>query len=89
MKIEFSYKWYLQTCKENGLDSNNELAKFHLNKAKEQSRRMKYFMDALEKYKDDEKAAPRIKKQIKYHDNKRVASMLDALKNAEGKWIDD
>lgn len=87
MKVDFSYKWYLQTCKENNLDPNNELAQFHLKAAKEQSKQLKYFMVALRQYEDDEVAAFNIKEQIKYHNDKRIKSMLDALKSAEGKGL--
>lgn len=83
MKIDFDYKWYLATCEENQLNENNDLAQYYLKKAKEQSKRMKYFMDALERYKDHEDAVPRIKKQIKKHNEKRITSMLDALESAE------
>lgn len=85
MKIDFDYKWYLATCKENGLNQNNDLAQYHLKKAKKQSKRMKYFMDALERYKDDEAATTTIENQIKKHNDRRITSMLDALESAEEK----
>lgn len=88
MKLEYSYKWYLATCKENNLNPKHELATFYLDKAKEQSRRMKYFMDALERYKDYEKAVTGIKKQIKYHNEQRIKYMLNALESAAGKGLE-
>lgn len=88
MKLEFSYKWYLQQCKKNDLNPEHELAQFHLEQAKKQSRKMKYFMDALKRYKDYEEAVPKIKRQIDRHNQRRMASMLDALDAADGKGLE-
>lgn len=85
MKIEFSYAWYQKTCKENNLNTDNIMAKFYINQAKEQSKKMKYFMDALKRYENDKYAAPRIKEQIKWHNEKRIENMLEALEKARGK----
>lgn len=83
MKVEYSYKWYLETCKENGLDPEHALANDFIDLAKEQSKKMKYFMDALECYKDYEKVAPKIQRQIEQHNERRMGFVLDALEEAE------
>lgn len=84
MELAYSYKWYLQICKENGLDAENHVSKVYLSLAKEQSKKMKYFMEALERYKNSGNEAPiKIQQQIEDHNNRRIAHMLDALNSAE------
>lgn len=75
-------------CKDNNLDVDNDLARFHLEQAKKQSKKMKYFMDALERYKDYKEAVPKIERQIDRHNQRRIASMLDALEAADGKGLE-
>ena len=77
--VEFSNKWYRETCIENNLNPDNELSKTSVSLARDASVGMKKFMDAKGTYGLFDK----LDAQIERLDNERVAHMLDALFYAE------
>lgn len=88
MKVEYSNKWFRETCKENGLDPDNSESRISVMLAKEHSKKMKYFMDFAKNIDDQYPlAADEIKKNItqliERHNQQRMAYMLQAMKEAE------
>ena len=77
--VEFSNKWYRETCIENNLNPDNELSKTAIDLARDAAVGMKKFMDAKETY----GLLDKLDAQIERLDNERVAHMLDALFYAE------
>src|SRR5690625_7590426 len=80
--VEFSNKWYRETCTENGLNPDNELSKTAVDLARDRAIDMKKYMDAKENY-DDENLHKKFDKEISRLDNERIGHMLDALMYAE------
>ena len=80
--VEFSNKWYRETCTENGLNPENELSKTAVNSARNVAIDLKKYMDAKKSY-DDTKLHEKLDKEIERLDNVRVGYMLDALFYAE------
>lgn len=88
MKVEYSYKWYLQTCKENGLNPDNPASAVNVELAKEYSKRMYHFMKYMETVDENyPDAADKIKKNLQQvidqNNEKRIYYMLQALEEAE------
>lgn len=82
MKIDFSNKWYRETCKENGLDPDNELSKSAVAIAYEYSKKMKKYIDAKAVY-ESEELQQKLDEQIDRLNNERINYMLEALYYAE------
>lgn len=80
--VEFSNKWYRETCIENGLNPDNELSKTAVDLARDRAIDMKKYMDAKKNY-DDVSLHERLDREIMRLDNERVGHMLDALMYAE------
>jgi len=80
--VEFSNKWYRETCTENGLNPDNELSKTAVDLARDRAIDMKKYMDAKKNY-DDENLHKKFDKEISRLDNERIGHMLDALMYAE------
>ena len=80
--VEFSNKWYRETCVENNLNPDNELSKTAIDLARDRAIAMKKYMDAKKNY-DDELLHEKFNKEISRLDNERVGHMLDALFYAE------
>lgn len=80
--VEFSNQWFRETCKEEGLDPDNELSKVMTGLARECAVGMKKFMDAKKNY-PDEQIQQRLEIEIDTLNNKRIGYMLDALQFAE------
>lgn len=78
MKVDFSYKWYKETCQENGFNPNNALSTPSILDAKRCAKDMKMYMIAKENYPDED-----LQIKFDYHidrlNNERIASMFNAL----------
>lgn len=82
VEIIYNYKWYKETCEENGFDPKNLFSKTAIDLARKSSVGMKLFMDAKKNYPDKELQA-KFDFEIKKLDEQRVGYMLDALHYAE------
>lgn len=82
MEIDFNNKWYRETCKENGLDPDNELSKSAVAIAYEYSKKMKKYIDAKAAY-EGEELQQKLDEQIDRLNNERINYMLNALYYAE------
>lgn len=80
--VEFSNKWYRETCLENGLNPDNVLSQSAIAVAKKRAIDMKMYMDNKEHYEDEEVKA-RLDEQINRLNNERIGFMLNALTYAE------
>lgn len=80
--VEFSNKWYRETCLQNGLNPDNELSKTAVALARDRAIDMKKYMDAKKNY-DDAALHEKFDKEITRLDNERIGHMLDALMYAE------
>ena len=80
--VEFSNKWYRETCLKNGLNPDNELSKTAVDLARDRAIDMKKYMDTKKNY-DDVLLHKKLDREITRLDNERVGHMLDALTYAE------
>jgi len=80
--VEFSNRWYRETCLQNGLNPDNELSKTAVDLARDRAIDMKKYMDAKKNY-DDVSLHKKLDREITRLDNERVGHMLDALTYAE------
>lgn len=78
---EFSNQWFRDTCKEEGLDPDNELSKVPVGLARECAIAMKKYMDAQKNY--SQSIQVKLQLEIDKLNNKRIGYMLDALTFAE------
>jgi len=83
MKVDYSNKWFIQQCKDNGLDPNNVLSQSAVDVAREHAKKTKYWLgaskEAEKKYDNWEELKPKFDKQINRHNNARIEQMLYAL----------
>ena len=80
--VEFSNRWYRETCLQNGLNPDNILSQSAIAVAKQCAIDMKMYMDNKEHYEDEEVKA-RLDEQINRLNNERIGFMLNALIYAE------
>ena len=80
--VDFSNKWYRETCLENGFDPDNVLSQSAVEVAKQCAINMKMYMDN-KKYYEDEEVVSRLDEQINRLNNERIEFMLYALTYAE------
>ena len=80
--VDFSNKWYRETCIENGLNPDNVLSQSAIAVAKQCAIDMKMYMDNKNHY-EDEKVRARLDEQINRLNNERIEFMLYALTYAE------
>lgn len=80
--VDFSNKWYRDTCSENGFNPDNELSKSAITLAKECAIHMKKYMDTQEQY-ENEHLYLKLQKEIDRLNNSRIEHMLNALFYAE------
>ena len=80
--VEFSNKWYRETCIENNLNPDNELSKTAIDLARDRAIDMKMYMDTKNNY-EGAKLQKKLDREIERLDNERVGHMLDALFYAE------
>ena len=80
--VEFSNKWYRETCIENGLNPDNVLSQSAIAVAKKCAIDMKMYMDNKVHYEDEEVRAS-LDEQINRLNNERIGFMLNALIYAE------
>ena len=80
--VDFSNKWYRETCLENGFDPDNVLSQSAVEVAKQCAINMKMYMDN-KKYYEDEEVRARLDEQINRLNNERIEFMLYALTYAE------
>ena len=80
--VEFSNKWYRETCIENNLNPDNVLSQSAIAVARQCAIDMKMYMDNKEHYEDEEVKA-RLDEQINRLNNERIEFMLYALTYAE------
>lgn len=80
--VDFSNKWYRDTCSENGFNPDNELSKSAITLAKDCAIRMKKYMDTQKQY-EDEQVHSKLQKEIDELNNERIGHMLNALFYAE------
>lgn len=81
--VDFSNKWYRETCEEEGLNPDNELSKSEVELAKQAAVNMQKYMRAKKSYEDDGRLHKRLDEQIKRLDEVRVEHMLNALNHAQ------
>src|SRR5690625_3613253 len=80
--VDFSNKWYRETCIENGLNPDNILSQSAIAVAKQCAIDMKMYIDKKEQY-EDEEVRTRLDEQINRLNNERIECMLYALTYAE------
>ena len=80
--VDFSNKWYRETCLENGLDPDNVLSQSAVEVAKQCAIDMKLYMDNKKHYESKELLI-KLDEQIKRLNNERIEFMLYALTYAE------
>src|SRR5699024_10013848 len=80
--VDFSNKWYRETCLENGLDPDNVLSQSAIEVAKQCAIDMKLYMDNKKHYESKELLI-KLDEQIKRLNNERIEFMLYALTYAE------
>lgn len=80
--VDFSNKWYRETCLENGLDPDNVLSQSAIEVAKQYAIDMKMYMDNKKHYESKELLI-KLDEQIKRLNNERIEFMLYALTYAE------
>lgn len=80
--VDFSNKWYRDTCSENGFNPDNELSKSAITLARDCAISMKKYMDTQEQY-DNEHLCQELQKEIDRLNNERIEHMLNALLYAE------
>lgn len=79
--VEFSNKWFRETCQKEGLDPDNELSKVPVGLARECANAMKKYMDAQKNY--NQSIQVKLQLEIDKLNNERIGYMLDALIFAE------
>lgn len=80
--VDFSNKWYRETCLENGLNPDNVLSQSAIEVAKQYAIDMKMYMDNKKHYKSEE-LLMKFDEQINRLNNERIEFMLYALTYAE------
>ena len=80
--VDFSNKWYRETCLENGLDPDNVLSQSAIEVAKQYAIDMKMYMDNKKHY-ESEELLMKFDEQINRLNNERIEFMLYALTYAE------
>ena len=80
--VDFSNKWYRETCLENGLDPDNVLSQSAIAVAKQCAIDMKMYMDNKKHY-ESEELLMKFDEQINRLNNERIEFMLYALTYAE------
>ena len=80
--VDFSNKWYRETCLENGLDPDNVLSQSAIEVAKQYAIGMKMYMDNKKHYESKELLI-KLDEQINRLNNERIEFMLYALTYAE------
>ena len=80
--VDFSNKWYRETCLENGFNPDNVLSQSAVEVAKKRAIDMKMYMDNKEHY-EDEELVSKLDEQINRLKNERIEFMLYALTYAE------
>lgn len=82
MSVEFSNKWYRETCESVGLNPDNILSSSEVDLARDRAIDMQKYLRAKKVYPDPE-LINKFDKRIKELDEKRVGHMLNALYFAE------
>jgi len=77
MEVQFSYQWFLQVCKEEGLNPNAIWVEEPIQVAKEYSKSMKRYMDW--KKEAPEKHREAYESEIRRLDEQRIRYMFEAL----------
>ena len=80
--VDFSNKWYRETCLENGFNPDNVLSQSAVEVAKQCAIDMKMYMNNKEHY-EDEELVSKLDEQINRLNNERIEFMLYALTYAE------
>lgn len=85
MQIDFSNKWFRESCAENGLNPDNELSQSAVQLARDRAVDMKKNMDALRNYEhlDNDDLNSELQERINKLNNERIGHMLDAVAYAE------
>lgn len=82
MSVEYSNKWYRETCIEAGLNPDNVLSDSEVQLARDTAKDIRKYQIAKENYLDPE-VQKKLDKQIKRLNEQRIGHMFEALTFAE------